>query len=91
MNDVFSQAVSIITLGIIPDFQTAIAGLVAIFFIGIGLDLLVTRAFGVHLGRKVDSLCDELNSLDSESRRNRTVHYENKSSARMLNKRRSRF
>lgn len=52
--DIFAEMISLLTGGIIPDLKTAIIAILTIYMIYIGLDILITKAFGLSIGERLE-------------------------------------
>lgn len=53
-NDIFTEMISLLTGGIIPDLKTAIMAILTIYIIYIGLDILITKAFGLGISERLE-------------------------------------
>lgn len=53
-NDIFSEALSLLTSGIIPDLKTGIMAILTIYMIYIGLDLLFTKLYGLGISERLE-------------------------------------
>lgn len=52
--DIFTEMISLLTGGIIPDLKTAIMAILTIYMIYIGLDILITKAFGLGISEQLE-------------------------------------
>lgn len=52
--DIFTEMISLLTGGIIPDLKTAIMAILTIYMIYIGLDILITKAFGLGISERLE-------------------------------------
>lgn len=53
-NDIFSFVLSTLSGGIINDVKTAIFGVLAVMLIGMGLDLIITKVFGMSISERLE-------------------------------------